>query len=124
MDKKDEFMPKVEVEKLRLEKLVSELYEYRKHETEGYLKVFTVRIGDTIYMVPSLVNYRLNKLQKQNMLNRVYCQKVEEIRIRENDFIIVTKYCSDLGSFENDTWFLKKEDAEKRLKEMEKECLR
>lgn len=111
---------------LELEKgeLVLELHEYKKFEQEGYLKIFTVRVGDLIYMVPSIVNYRLNKLHKRSESNRVYCQKVEEIIIRENDFIIATKYCSDLGSFENDTWFLKKEDAENRLKEMEKECLR
>jgi len=82
-----------------------------------YLKL-PCSIGDTIYVIPSETNYRLNKLRRHEELNKVYCQKVHSIQMWNNkDYLLTT--CDGLQSahsrFFNETWFLIKEEAEQAL---------
>ena len=81
------------------------------------------KIGDTIYVIPSKVNYCINKRYeclKAN--NRVYEQKVEEIHIYQSGYTVSS--CEGLqqhsGELFGETWFLSKEEAIKALKEYEK----
>lgn len=78
-------------------------------------------IGDAIYVVPSKVNYDLNILHKYYDNNRVYEQEVSEIRLYSNGYLIVTceGMCSVVDVSYKETWFLTKEEAEAKLKEME-----
>lgn len=79
------------------------------------------KAGDTIYVVPSKVNYDLNILHKYYDNNRVYEQEVSEIRLYSNGYLIVTceGMCSVVDVSYKETWFLTKEAAEAKLKEME-----
>lgn len=80
-----------------------------------------VKIGDTIYKIPSDTNYRLNRINQHPELNRVYCQEVTGIKIGKHGVFIETfdgmsgVRLETLGMY----WFLKKEEAEQELKEIE-----
>lgn len=78
-------------------------------------------IGDMIYVIPSKTNYELNKLHKYYDNNRVYAQEISEIRLYSNGYLIVTceGMCSAVDVSYKETWFLTKEEAEAKLKEME-----
>lgn len=79
------------------------------------------KVGDTIYVVPSKVNYDLNVLNKHYADNRVYEQVVNEIRIYRSGMFIVT--CEGQAGVRDEsykeTWFFTREEAEAKLKEME-----
>lgn len=74
-----------------------------------------------IYVIPSKTNYELNKLHKYYDNNRVYAQEISEIRLYSNGYLIVTceGMCSAVDVSYKETWFLTKEEAEAKLKEME-----
>lgn len=78
-------------------------------------------IGGMIYVIPSKTNYELNKLHKYYDNNRVYAQEISEIRLYSNGYLIVTceGMCSAVDVSYKETWFLTKEEAEAKLKEME-----
>lgn len=84
-------------------------------------------IGDKIYIVPSITNYRLNCMHKYEFCNKVHEQKIVSVNLCENNVYLVCtqvdymKNYSHSNSF-NETWFLNKEDAEKKLNELRKEC--
>jgi hypothetical protein len=89
---------------------------------QGYIKILPVRAGDKIYVVPSKVNYRLNVVNRHSEHNRVYEQTVGEVRFfQSGDYMV---YCCDYlqnhhKAFFGETWFLTREEAEKRLKELQ-----
>lgn len=82
------------------------------------------KVGDTVYVIPSKTNYRLNIINGCEENNRIYEQKVSEVRIFLNRKYLLTT-CDGLRSVHSDlygdTWFLTKEEAEQALeKEREK----
>lgn len=97
------------------------LAEYEDAEEQGLLLRLPCKVGDTIYVIPSKVNYDLNVLNKRKKNNRVYEQKVHSIEMFSNDRYLLTT-CDGLRSVLADSykeiWFLDKEEAEQALKQM------
>lgn len=83
-----------------------------------------VNIGDTIYVVPSKVNYQLNVINGHEENNRVYHQVVDHIAIYIGGYYLST--CDGLsGVIEqsySETWFLTEEEAQRRLEKLDKIC--
>lgn len=82
------------------------------------------KVGDTIYVIPSKTNYRLNKLGGFECHNRVYEQKVSEVCLYGNNGYLVKTcagFCSALSEAFNKNWFMTYKEAEKALKEYENE---
>ena len=79
------------------------------------------KIGDIIYVIPSRVNYELNKLHRMQKNNRVYEQPIDHISIFRDDYMISTcdGLCGTLGKMYKKTWFLTREEAENKLLEYE-----
>lgn len=76
-------------------------------------------VGDEIYVIPSKVNYELNKVNGYEENNRVYRQKVEEVRIyKDRSYMLIT--CGGLSAvhceFYGHTWFLDRTKAEEELR--------
>lgn len=100
---------------------MKKLYDYEEKEENGLLVHLIVKLGDTIYKIPSKTNYKINIINKLAELNRVYKQKVTGIKISESGLFIET--CDGMGGVTpknfGDCWFLKEDEAEQKLKEME-----
>ena len=76
-------------------------------------------IGDEVFVIPSKVNYELNKVNGLEENNRVYRQKVEEVRIyKDRSYMLIT--CGGLfavhSEFYGHTWFLDRAKADEELK--------
>ena len=97
------------------------LREYEQLEEHGLLLRLPCKVGDTIYVIPSKVNYDLNIINKRKKNNRVYEQKVHSIEMFSNDRFLLTT-CDGLRSVLADSykeiWFLNKEEAEQALQKM------
>ena len=80
------------------------------------------KFGDTVYVIPSETNRRLNVIKGFEHLNRVYEQKISKIEIFANNKYLLTT-CNGLQSVHCDlykeTWFLTKEEAERALRKDE-----
>ena len=78
-------------------------------------------VGDTVYVIPSEVNYKLNIINGFDENNRVYEQVVSRIEISKSGYLLVT--CDGMRSvvdkFYKKTWFIKEAEAEAALKELE-----
>lgn len=106
-----------------LQEPLKKLYEYEQEEEQGKLVHLACNIGDTVYKIPSQTNYRLNILDGYSENNRVYEQKVNKIELFGNgSYVLVTCDGMDgvVSDLFNETWFLTREEAERKLKEMEK----
>ena len=79
------------------------------------------KVGDTIFVIPSKVNYDLNTLHNREENNRVYEQVIDHITIWKDDYMLYTcdGLCAVRSKAYKDTWFLTKEEAEEKLKEVE-----
>ena len=81
------------------------------------------KVGDTVYVIPSLTNFRLNIVNGYTENNRVYEQKVHSIQMWNTDEWCLWA-CDGLNlllqKFYKETWFLIKEEAEAKLKELNK----
>ena len=104
-----------------LEKLKS----YEDLEEQGLLVRLPVKIGDDIYKIPSKTNYDLNVLNGYKANNRVYHQKVYSIVFSQRGWFVQCDkdsihapnvICVDVEY--GKTWFLTREEAEKKLEEM------
>ena len=104
------------------------LAEYEQLEEQGLLVRLPVKIGDDIYKIPSKANYDLNVLNGYKANNRVYHQKVYSIvfsqigwfiQCDKDSIYVPNVICADIGY--GRTWFLTREEAEKKLKEMNHE---
>ena len=98
------------------------LRELAEADKEGRCVVLPCKVGDTIYKIPSKVNFELNVLTNHSENNRVYEQIVNKAEIYDNAYLLVT--CDGMDSvfsafFEN-SWFLTREAAEAALKERER----
>lgn len=95
-----------------------------------------VNIGDTIYVIPSETNYRLNIVNKREDRNKVYKYLVDEIRYNKYGFSIVSyidsvpfyfnekiskNLCAnfDTEKFYGETWFTTEQEAQAKLKEIQ-----
>ena len=101
------------------------LAEYETLEEQGLLVRLPVKIGDDIYKIPSKANYDLNVLNGYKANNRVYHQKAYSIVFSQSGWFVQCDkdsihapnvICVDVEY--GKTWFLTREEAEKKLKEM------
>ena len=100
------------------------LYEYEDLDEKGLLLRLPCKVGDTVYKIPSQTNYKLNILNGYSENNRVYEQKVNKIELFGNgSYVLVTCDGMDgvVSDFFNETWFLTRKQADKKLKELQKE---
>lgn len=104
------------------------LAEYEDLEEQGLLKVLPCTIGADIYYVPSKVNFKLNVLNHHEANNKVYHQKVNNITYTKNCWYLECDKDIEYGTgnilvdkFYKETWFLSQEEAEQKLKEMERD---
>ena len=98
--------------------------------------VVPVKLGDTIYVIPSETNYRLNIVNKREDRNKVYKYLVDEIRYNKYGFSIVSyidsvpfyfnekiskNLCAnfDTEKFYGETWFTTEQEAQEKLKEIQ-----
>lgn len=88
--------------------------------------VLPCAVGDTVYEIPSKVNYELNILNKLEEQNRVYNQKIKEIIFTKRGWYVTCDKYEEygigsvlLGEEFGESWFLTKEEAERKLKELE-----
>jgi hypothetical protein len=108
--------------------LLEELNPYKDLEEQGLLVRLPVKIGDDIYKIPSKANYDLNVLNGYKANNRVYHQKVYSIVFSQSGWFVQCDkdsihapniICVDVEY--GKTWFLAREEAEKKLEEMKNE---
>lgn len=98
--------------------IVKRLAEYEDLEERGKLQRLPCAVGDTVYVIPSETNYKLNIINGRSENNRVYEQIVIRIEISNTGYLFVT--CDGMASvvdtFYKKTWFLSREEAEAALK--------
>lgn len=79
------------------------------------------KVGDMVYVIPSLTNFRLNIANGYTENNRVYEQKVHSIQMWNADEWCLWA-CDGINpllqKFYKETWFLTKAEAEAKLKEL------
>ena len=99
---------------------VQKLKDYKDAEEQGLLMRLPCAIGSTIYVIPSWVNYRLNKSLGHAELNRVLPQIVDHIEFNPYGYLISTNEGMTVHRQEvfGETWFLTKEEAEQALETM------
>ena len=112
----------------QLAEWLEELKSYKEAEEQGLLVRLPVKIGDDIYKIPSKANYDLNVLNGYKANNRVYHQKVYSIVFSQSGWFVQCDkdsihapnvICIDVEY--GKTWFLTREEAEKKLEEMNHE---
>ena len=98
--------------------------------------VLPVKIGDTIYVVPSETNYRLNIVNGREEQNKVYEWTVSEIRYNKHGYSVVCDvgdaqfYCNyeppknlcghfDTEKYYGETWFTTRAEAQAKLQELQ-----
>lgn len=79
-------------------------------------------IGDTIYVIPSRTNWRINNMyESMKPLNRIYEQTVDGIHIYQSGYTVSS--CEGAqhqpSVLFGETWFLSRGEAAKALKERE-----
>lgn len=106
-------------------KWLKELKSYKDAEEQGLLVRLPVKVGDDVYIIPSLSVYGLNIINGYKKLNKIYHQHVGTIVItaghwyatsREEYGVYNEKVLNDITF--GATWFLTREEAEKKLEEM------
>lgn len=104
----------------KLTDAMEKLAEYEYLEEQGKLLKLPCAVGDTVYVIPSKTNYKLNILNGRKENNRVYEQVVNRIEIFGNGYLLTT--CDGMQSvvdkFYKETWFLTLEEAEAALEKL------
>ena len=143
MNKQDQRIAELEQDLEFTTKTANELIEI-KHKLEQELAelkekaiVPPVKIGDTIYVVPSKTNYEINIINRHSELNKVYEYIVSEIRYNKYGYSVVCeldnipfyfnyekakKWCCehfDTEKFYGETWFATEQEAQEKLKEIQ-----
>ena len=97
------------------------LAEYEDLEEQGLLLRLPCKVGDDIYVIPSEVNYRLNKSFGAKGLNAVCRQVVDHIEFNSYGYLVSTNEGMTVHRQKafGETWFLTREEAEQKLNEME-----
>lgn len=108
----------------KLAEWLEELKSYKEAEEQGLLVRLPCKAGDDVYIIPSPPIYGLNIFYGCENVNRVYHQHIESITFAGSHW-----YATGRNEYKekvlNDTafgttWFLTREEAEKRLEEMKK----
>lgn len=145
LEQKDQRIAELEKDLEFTTKTANELIEI-KHKLEQELAelkekaiVPPVKIGDTIYVVPSKTNYEINIINRHSELNKVYEYIVSEIRYNKYGYSVVCeldnipfyfnyekakKWCCehfDTEKFYRETWFATEQEAQDKLKEIQGE---
>ena len=99
---------------------------YEDAEEQGLLLRLPCGIGADVYSIPSKTNFLLNLLNRHEGENRVFHQTVERITNKKGGWYMECdsdlKYGTGrilLDTSYGVTWFLSREEAEAKLKEME-----
>lgn len=107
--------------------LREKLATYEDAEEQGLLLRLPCGIGSDVYTIPSKVNYELNILNLHPENNKVYHQKVALITFTEKGWYMECDKDREYATYRilpdkmyKETWFLSQEEAEAKLKEMEK----
>ena len=104
---------------------VRKLCDYEDLEEQGLLVRLPCKAGDDIYVIPSQSVYGINIVNGFEKFNRVYHQHIGSITFfdshwyatsREEYGIYNEKVLNDIAF--GMTWFLTREEAEKKLEEM------
>ena len=115
----------------KIKKLEQELAELKEKAI-----VVPVKLGDTIYVIPSETNYRLNIAKGKEEQNKVYEWTVSEIRYNKYGFSVVCDvgdvqfYCNyeppknlcghfDTEKYYGETWFTTRAEAQAKLQELQ-----
>ena len=100
---------------------------YEDAEEQGLLLRLPCGIGSDVYIIPSKVNYELNILSLHPENNKIYHQKVALITFTEKGWYMECDKDREYGTdrilpekMYKETWLLSQEEAEAKLKEMEK----
>ena len=110
-----------------IENMIKKLATYEDLEEQGFLVRLPCKVEDDVYIIPSPSVYGLNIINGYENLNRVYHQHVGSITFadshwyatsREEYGIYSEKVLNDIAF--GTTWFLTREEAEKKLEEMKK----
>ena len=101
--------------------VLQKLADYEDLEEQGRLVILPCKVGDDIYAIPSEVNYRLNKSFGAKGLNAICRQVVDHIEFNSYGYLVSTNEGMTVHRQEayGETWFLTKDEAEQKLKEME-----
>lgn len=111
----------------KLAEWLEELKSYKEAEEQGLLVRLPCKVGDDVYIIPSPTVYRLNIINGYEKLNKICHQHVGTIVItaghwyatsREEYGVYNEKVLNDIAF--GTTWFLTREEAEKKLEEMKK----
>lgn len=111
----------------RLKTALEKLADYEDLEEQGLLVRLPCKVGDDVYIIPSPTVYRLNIINGYEKLNKICHQHVGTIVItaghwyatsREEYGVYNEKVLNDIAF--GTTWFLTREEAEKKLEEMKK----
>ena len=111
----------------RLKAILNKLGEYEDAERQGLLLRLPCGIGSDVYIIPSKINCELNILSLHPENNKVYHQKVALITFTEKGWYMECdkdrEYATDRilsEKVDKESWLLAQEEAEAKLKEMEK----
>ena len=104
-----------------IDDVIDKLAEYEGLEEQGLLLRLPCKVGDDIYAIPSEVNYRLNKSFGAKGLNAICRQVVDHIEFNSYGYLVSTNEGMTVHRQEafGETWFLTRNEAEQKLKEME-----
>lgn len=75
---------------------IEKLARYEDLEEQGKLPKLPCAVGDTVYVIPSETNYKLNIINGHSENNRVYEQVVNRIEISKSGFLLLT--CDGMAS--------------------------
>ena len=112
---------RLDYEDSRVKSLKKKLKEYKDLEKQGLLLRLPCKVGDDIYAIPSEVNYRLNKSFGAKGLNAICRQVVDHIEFNSYGYLVSTNEGMTVHRQEafGETWFLTRNEAEQKLKEIE-----
>ena len=104
---------------------IEKLNAYENLEEQGLLVRLPCKVGDDVYIIPSPSVYGLNVVNGYEKNNKVYHQHIGTITFADGHWYAISReeysFCSE--KVLNDiafgtTWFLTREEAEKKLEEM------
>lgn len=106
-----------------IQRCFDKLGEYEDAEEMGLLLRLPCNIGDTIFVIPSKINFKLNVLNGYQNNNKVYAQVVCNFVLTNYGLMINTcdGFCHVRDTERGETWFLTMEEAAAALKKMQED---
>lgn len=103
--------------------VIDKLADYEDAEEQGLLLRLPCNIGDTIFVIPSKINFKLNVLNGYQNNNKVYAQVVCNFVLTKYGLMINTcdGFCHVRDTERGETWFLTMEEAAAALKKMQED---